>query len=119
MWNDSPITTVLACVLKAMVPAQVASRRHNKDQDYLVVSYHDDFSYVWEINGHAHDDIIEWISSCEDRIRTIIVVWDRIPASRDTTINIAAYLTPYDWGLVCSKLVFSKVVRRAGARLAS
>lgn len=105
-WPGSPVTEVLATILNATLPGKVAIKDPRPGMDCLILSYHDDFESLWRVNDRQ-SDITTWINSAGLNPRTIVIVWDRIPTSKDTTINTADYVTPFDWALVCSKVVLS------------
>lgn len=105
-WPGSPVTEVLATALDATLAGKVARKEPRQEKDCLVLSYHDDFESLWHVDG-GKGGIIEWINSAGQNTRTLVIVWDRIPTTKDTTINTADYVTPFDWALVCSKVILS------------
>jgi hypothetical protein len=107
VWKDSPVAETCASILATMFPTRIKERRHDDARDTLVVSYEEDFSYLWELKGE-NTSVIDWITSGDENLRTIVLIWDNIPESQDTSINVADYVTPFDWALVVSKLILSR-----------
>ncbi len=113
-WIASPATEALAQVLELLNPKQVARRLPEKEKEWLVTSYREDFEWLWKFERTWKRDVevgvslLGWISSDNDSsTRTIIVVWDGTPPP-DSTIDIQAYVTPYDWSLACSWAIFKR-----------
>lgn len=75
------------------------------DHPYLVCSYRVDFPWLWKLDGDDRSGLIQWVA--QEANPTIIVVWDGMPAAREPTINVADYVTPYDWAIACSWVVFN------------
>lgn len=107
VWSGSPVTEVLATTLEATLRGRVARKKPQLEKDCLVLSYHDDFESLWRINDDDQGGIIGWVNSGAENPRTVVVVWDKIPTTNDTTINTADYVTPFDWALVCSRVILS------------
>jgi hypothetical protein len=62
-WPTSPVTEAIAKVLEVLNPAKVALRIPESGKQYLVVSYREDFNFIWSLlneeveNGSsAHDE---------------------------------------------------------------
>jgi hypothetical protein len=113
-WVASPATEALAQVLELLNPQQLARRQPETGKDWLVASYREDFEWLWNFERTWRRDVevgvslLGWISSDADSsTRTIIVVWDGTP-QLDSTIDIQAYVTPYDWALACSWAIFKR-----------
>ncbi|MCU1267547.1 MAG: Cold-shock DNA-binding domain protein [Acidobacteria bacterium] len=106
-WRNSPVTEVFASVLAAIFPNRVAKRQHQANLDILITSYSEDFADLWRLDRSNKGSLIDWIVSGGDSLRTIFVVWDKIPESPDTSINVADYVTPFDWAFICSKITLS------------
>jgi hypothetical protein len=123
-WTDSPVAEAIAHIARAIAHANgkghviCRAQAGNQGSSYRVLSYREDFSYLWDFGSTpAHENLVPWILSrprvklkdAEDSPeRTLVVVWDGIPASRETAINIASYVTPYDWAVACSRTVFQQ-----------
>jgi hypothetical protein len=101
-WLASPVTESLALTLDAALPIPVARKKPQDSNGFLLVSYSEDFTELWNLNEESEAGLLKWILAGEDENRTIIIVWDGTPSSYETTINIANYVTPYDWALACT-----------------
>ena len=121
MWGNSPVAETLALILKSAVgDEQVACRDEIKHAMYRVVSYREDFNYLWNLRkgttasnkfspSRAEGEIFDWVRSeagAEGRI--LVLVWDGMPTSEESTINVGDYVTPYDWSIAFSWNIFSK-----------
>ncbi|MDX6404501.1 MAG: hypothetical protein QOH70_1956 [Blastocatellia bacterium] len=113
-WIASPATEALAQVLELLNPKQIARSRPETGKEWLITSYREDFEWLWKFERTWKRDVevgvslLGWISSGNDSsTRTIIVVWDGTPPP-DSTIDIQAYVTPYDWALACSWAIFKR-----------
>lgn len=106
---SSPVAQIIYTILSAIQPPSKVSFKVPKPKtEFLVLSYLDDFGYLWNINENATGGIIEWISSTiENAARNIVLVWDGVPRiRRQSVINIENYVTPYDWAVAISCLTF-------------
>lgn len=81
-----------------------------KDGDVAVFSYasHDHFSWLWgltaELGGLA--GILAKLAKFRQEMElTIVVVWDGAPEGRSDS-EILPYVTPYDWALALSLMVY-------------
>lgn len=101
-WSASPVTESLALTMDAILPTPVGRKKPQDSDNFLLVSYKEDFTELWSFHEESEAGLLKWILSGEDENRTIIIVWDATPSSYETTINIANYVTPYDWALACT-----------------
>lgn len=64
--------------------------------DWLVASYDDkdDFAYLWS------DDFLNWVKT--ETKRNLVIVWDGMPDSDDSAVNVLDHITPVDWALTLS-----------------
>jgi hypothetical protein len=103
--DSSPIVSTLHTILTAFGSAScVARKTPQPETEFLLLSYKDDFEYIWDLKRNIPGGIIEWVTSGGDSsTRTVVLVWDGVPPEQNySTINMANYVTPYDWALALS-----------------
>ena len=106
--DSSPVVSAIHTVLTAFgLASRVARKKPQSETEFLLLSYRDDFKYAWDLRPGTGGGIVEWVTSGADSpARNIILVWDGMPAERNySTINVANYVTPYDWAFALSCVV--------------
>ena len=95
-WSLSPVAGVMSLILEAQHPGRVARRTPSASSDWLVASYREDFSWLWQLD----DDLLAWL---ENGPRTIVLVWDGMPTGIGArVVNVADSLTAIDWAVALS-----------------
>jgi len=105
---EPPVYDVLTSVLETMFPDGVAKGEVDPDTPTSVFSYCKDehFDALWEMTA----SLPSWLDEADDEERTIVINWDGMPNSNEGTINVADYVTPFDWALALSwSIVENKV----------
>lgn len=86
---------VLAGICKTRGKGIYAVDSDDKSPEWLVVSYKDNFDYLWLGKG-----LWEWMES--GRQRNILLVWDGMPEPDGSGVNVLDHITPVDWAMVLS-----------------
>jgi hypothetical protein len=95
-WSLSPVAEVMSLILEAQHPGLVARRRPSADSHWLVVSYREDFSWLWRLDN----ELLGWM---ETGPRAVVLVWDGMPSGISADIvNVADTLTAMDWAVALS-----------------
>jgi len=104
--QSTPVAEATIQVLELFCPGQVARRFPRFDNNYIVLSYREDFSWLWQFYDETEAGLLYWIARTTEP--TLIIVCDGLPSISESTINIADYVTPYDWAVACSCVVFNR-----------
>jgi hypothetical protein len=109
-WSDSPVAETCAAVLDAVLSGDVARRQVETGKACFVASFREDFDYLWGFGTETDDDSFRVWMTPENRedLRTIVLIWDGMPPSPASTINIGDYVTPYDWAFALSWNVYER-----------
>ncbi|HEY4652898.1 MAG TPA: hypothetical protein VIH22_00220 [Cyclobacteriaceae bacterium] len=122
-----PLTSVVEKVLDAAYSGntdiEVAAGKFAEEQSsatkrFVVFSYLRDFGFLWGL--HRDGGLKEFAEKVitasysqnpqpdESIVNelTLIVVWDGMPKSDDSPMNVGGYVTPYDWAVMFSYLLF-------------
>ena len=90
-WSQSPVAETLAITMEALYPGLSARRRFALDKDILIVSYREDFDWLWDLPS----GLFQWLESGS---RTIVLVWDETPHVVGVgEVNILDHVTAFDW----------------------
>src|SRR5918912_4477818 len=103
--DSSSVVSTINTILTAFgPPSRVARKTPQPETEFLLLSYKDDFEYIWDLEKGIKGGIIEWIASGGDAAaRNVILVWDGMPTGQHrSSINVENYVTPYDWALALS-----------------
>src|SRR5437868_3711295 len=108
IWDDSPVTEVLANVLEAVFPQRVVRRQPNVEKEFVVLSYREDFARLWNLDGKDVRSIVGWaLKAGVGTSRTLVLVWDGMPP-QEGTINVADFVLPFDWAFALSATVLNE-----------
>ncbi|MCA1638229.1 MAG: hypothetical protein LC768_07825, partial [Acidobacteria bacterium] len=114
-WNDSPITEATAMIAEALCASDSSVARRvleTGNEDFLVVSYKNDFDSLWKLDDETAVSLRSWVS-CGDsnKNRNLILVWDGTPLPKgeftDGSSVVANYVTPIDWAIAFSWKIIS------------
>lgn len=115
--DSSPVVSAIHTVLTAFgLASRVSRKTPSLETEFLLLSYKDDFDYVWDLKRGTGGGIVEWVTSGADAsARNVVLVWDGMPAERNySTINVENYVTPYDWAFALSCMVSGDGFKGAG-----
>jgi hypothetical protein len=102
VWEDSPVTEVLAKVLETTLPQRVSKKDPKAGKEFVVLSYRNDFVKIWNLDGRIGNSIVGWARSGDGAtLRTLVLVWDGMPPQQET-INVADFVLPFDWAFAVS-----------------
>lgn len=119
----SVVEKVLGEVYKGNTDVEVARGNFIEEQSsatkrFVVFSYLRDFGYLWGLHrdGGLKETVEKVITAsyrqnpqpdeCIVNELTLIVVWDGMPVSDGSPMNIGGYVTPYDWAVMFSYWLF-------------
>jgi hypothetical protein len=78
-----------------------------------VFSYRDDFEVLWNmLDKNSRQNTFEKLSHASEPL-TIVVVWDGMPRSEETTMNVGQYVTPFDWAVALSLCLYQEFEGRS------
>lgn len=92
---------------------------------FVVFSYQRDFNMLWGLHrgegglGQAIENVINANYKPDPRRPgqhiakelTLVVVWDGMPESDSSPMNIGGYVTPYDWAVIFSYSLFKSAAK--------
>jgi hypothetical protein len=101
---SNTICTILAAIKN---PSQVTRKQPQPTTEFLILSYKNDFEYLWALGSTVPEGLVAWITSGDEAAtHNLVLVWDGMPAvPKHSGINIENYVTPYDWALAISCVV--------------
>lgn len=92
-------------------------------QRFVVFSYHRDFEFLWGLHQDGGlKDVVDNVitASYKHNLKkaseyivnelTLVVVWDGIPDSDGSPMNIGGYVTPFDWAVMFSCCLFRAAI---------
>jgi hypothetical protein len=117
--DSSPVVSAIHTILTTFgLASRVTRKKPLPETEFLLLSYKDDFEYVWDLKRDTGGGIVEWITSGADAsARNVVLVWDGMPTERNySTINVENYVTPYDWAFALSCVVSGDGLDRCDGR---
>jgi len=105
------LTAIARSAGRSVLPRdQIGAWYNDSNHDLAVFSYVRDFQSLWGLSGGG-DGLAEIAkrlgeSRQDNNELTLLIVWDGMPEGGGNTVAVDSYVTPYDWALVLSIVLY-------------